>query len=131
MICKEDLETAANLLVARMEEKLKPRKSPEEMEVERLFFWILTRLALKMEGASSNTSCSITIKEKRSSGCLILCHGNVDQYYTNLVIQEEVYIVMQKVDDILNKLPHFHSVLLTPSKDNCELAEMTIFVFVK
>lgn len=136
---KEKYLLRAESLAKRNKNRLNENHTPKEKETDELFYWIMTRLEWELQGSSTQTSYSITIKEDYlySYGRVLLEHGRVSEYLSEYVKKEEFYAVMEDVANIFNQIGkseekgyQFYATCLIPNNKN-EMAEMTVHMITK
>lgn len=110
----------SNLVLWRLEQRLKENSNEYEEEKEKFFFWIMSRILWKVEGSYPAQKCNKIELEAAPSGFGTVCvkHGNVDEYYSYYLKRDEFVKLMKEISDILNTFPNFNSLFLHNKTSN-------------
>lgn len=109
---------AAQILRSRLSINQEKTKTPKELEIDRLFFWILGRIHYEI-GKSDSEYYRVIIKvigSSRDDETIILQHVdetkddlNMEKYFSKYVKGREFYDIMLEVAEIFNELDNYYS----------------------
>ena len=114
---------AAGVIRERGKQRLKIQegeKTKKELEAERLFFWILSRIAGEIEKSSpKQRSYKLTIEEKYPflQGKTILTYGQ-EEYHSQYVFGNDFNDVLIRVKCTISSMEGYHSYVLQPHNAN-------------
>ena len=99
----------------KLQEK-QEEKHPKKLEAERLYFWILSRIAYEIEEAyTPQKSYKLTIEEKNAVNekfATVLCHENMTEYHLRYVQLKDLNDVLVRVKCILNSMNGYNAYIL-------------------
>ena len=115
---------AAELVRERGKKLLKADKSgktPKELEAERLYFWILSRIAHEIETSMlMKKSFKLTITEKyllAEKNEIILCDDKMAEYHFMHVFGDDINDVLIRVKCSLSSMDGYNSYVMQPHND--------------
>lgn len=139
MVNEKYLLIAENLAERNMN-RLDKERSPKEQEIDRLFYWIMSRLEWYVESCSPAQrfhAVTIKISYLYDDGEVLLEHGRVSDYLSEYVKGVEFYSVMNEVANIFNEIGksdekgyQFDATCIIPIKE-IESAELTVHMFTR
>lgn len=139
MVNEKYLLIAENL-AERNINRLNKERSLKEQEIDRLFYWIMSRLEWYVESCSpAQRSHTVTIKISYlyDDGDVLLEHCRVSDYLSEYVKGVEFYSVMNEVANIFNEIGksdekgyQFDATCIIPTNE-IESAELTVRMFTR
>lgn len=114
---------AAEVIRERGKQRLKLQegeKTKKELEAERLFFWILSRIAAEIEKSGSNQrSYKLTIEEKYPflQGKTILTYGQ-EEYHSQYTFGNDFNDVLVRMKCTMNARDGYNVYVLQPHNEN-------------
>ena len=98
------------------------KKTLKELEAERLYFWILNRIAHEIEETyPARDSFKLVIEEKiplNQESETVLCHGTMAEYHSRYVYGKDINDVLTRVKCSISSMDGYSSYVLQPHNDN-------------
>ena len=99
------------------------QKTIKELEAERLYFWILRRLAHEIEEAdTAQRSLKLVVEEvypfEKNETILITAHGDMSTYHSRYVYGKDFNDVLTRVKCSISSMDGYSSYVLQPHNDH-------------